>query len=167
MVCGKPCQSDRLRDLDGSRWYGLDGILSAWWCFPRDLLGGQTVFRRHQSKPSKLSRSVARDVCTSGPICLRFALPALQSPFDYNRMAGNRLMQRLPAIFFARAPHAMETNTSAYFLASSFGFSAIRASLVSSSVATLAAFSSAARTTFTGSITPASTKSSYTSVAAL
>ena len=43
---------------------------------------------------------------------------------------------------------------------SSFGFSAMSASLVSSSVATLAALPSAVRTTFVGSITPALTRSS-------
>ncbi len=52
------------------------------------------------------------------------------------------------------------------FLAS-FGFSAIRASLVKSSVATLAAFCRAVRVTLVGSMTPALTRSSYTSVAAL
>jgi hypothetical protein len=50
---------------------------------------------------------------------------------------------------------------------SSFGFSAISASLVSSRVATLAAFWRAVRVTLTGSMTPAFTRSSYTPVAAL
>ena len=43
---------------------------------------------------------------------------------------------------------------------SSFGFSATKASLVNSSVATLAAFCKAVRVTFVGSITPAFTRSS-------
>src|SRR5216683_2080922 len=47
------------------------------------------------------------------------------------------------------------------------GFSATAASVVISIVATLAAFSSAVRTTLVGSITPALTRSSYCSVAAL
>ena len=47
---------------------------------------------------------------------------------------------------------------------SSLGFSAIRASLVSSSVATLAAFCRAVRVTLVGSMTPALTRSSYSSV---
>jgi hypothetical protein len=42
----------------------------------------------------------------------------------------------------------------------SFGFSAIRASLFSSSVETLVAFYSAVRVTLAGSITPAFTRSS-------
>ena len=53
------------------------------------------------------------------------------------------------------------------FLPASLGFSAIRASLVSSRVATLAAFCSAVRVTLVGSMTPALTRSSYLSVAAL
>ena len=50
---------------------------------------------------------------------------------------------------------------------SSLGFSATNASDVSSRVDTLAAFCSAVRVTFVGSITPAFTRSSYFSVAAL
>ena len=49
----------------------------------------------------------------------------------------------------------------------SSGFSAIMASVVSSSDATLAAFCSAVRTTLVGSMTPALIRSSYSSVAAL
>lgn len=135
---------------------GQGGILSARCCFPRDLLGGLTGIRRHHSKPSRPSLSVTGDAARA-----RF-------PLARNKMAGSRSMHRLPAIrFLGRAPHAIGTNGRAYFVPSSFGFSAISASLVSSKVATLAAFSSAVRTTLVGSITPDSTKSSYLSVAAL
>ena len=51
--------------------------------------------------------------------------------------------------------------------ASFFGRSAISASVVSISAATDAAFCSAVRTTLVGSMTPALTRSSYSSVAAL
>jgi hypothetical protein len=50
---------------------------------------------------------------------------------------------------------------------SSFGFSAISASVVSMRLATDAAFCRAERTTLTGSMTPSATRSPYLEVAAL
>lgn len=77
---------------------------------------------------------------------------------------STRLGKKLFCLSACRFPSVPNAD---YFLPASFGFSVISASLVSSKVATLAAFSKPTRTTFVGSITPALTRSSKVSVAAL
>ena len=108
----------------------------------------------------RISRSIARDVRTSGPNCAVVRGTLRRDPVRWKQDGRQPVNATAVGHFFWRAPHAMETNARAYFLPSSFGFSAISASLVNSNVATLAAFSRAVRTTLVGSITPASTKSS-------
>ena len=164
----EPGQSDRA----GLRRFSLDGIPAAERCFLRDLLGGQLALPKAPDRAAPVRVSITRRVRTMGTTRPWRERTLRSRSWKTRRPAADRCDGCRPC-FFCLPPHAMAGHVftceqeSGRYWPSSFGLSVISASLVSSSVATLAAFCSPVRTTLVGSITPESTKSSYLSVAAL